>query len=266
MHKFIFTTFSTMITIALMSTSALAASEKASFLQNIQARLTAASGIKGRLIKVIVTKESKRVVALTPSTISLSYGFLKQMKDVNQITMTLAHLTAHIGLDYLPTPPLPEDHIHMDNKKSLKDFITPKYPDESYVPEATGPFTAKDQDINIKRPSYQNKNYDYAVNKAGIVKAEQELDVDKTTDKIIRRAGFCPSDYSRMLHYFYENPQLLLGNKHFVLDADQWPRIGAVDNRADPAAKCTAEQNALTRKYAPAFDQLMVRVRQALKK
>ncbi|MCF6196451.1 MAG: hypothetical protein L3J50_07080, partial [Emcibacter sp.] len=68
------------------------------------------------------------------------------------------------------------------------------------------------------------------------------------------------------LHYFYENPQLLLGNKHFALDADQWPRIGAVDSRADPAAKCTAEQVALTQKYAPAFDQLMVHIRQALTK
>ncbi len=266
MRKFIFTCFPTVVIMALLSGPVSAADEKAAFLQDIQARLTVASGIKDRPIKVIVTKESKRVIILTPSSISLSYGFLKQMKDVNQLTMILAHLTAHIGLDYVAPPPLPEDHVRTEDKRSLKDFITPKYPDESYVPEATGPFTGKDKNAIIERPKYQNKNYDYAVNKAGIVKAEQELDADKITNKIIRHAGFCPSDYSRMLHYFYENPQLLLGNKHFALDADQWPRIGAVDSRADPAAKCTAEQVALTQKYAPAFDQLMVHIRQALTK
>lgn len=270
-HKFIFKAVTALFALVLMTAPGLTLSGHAAdtdFLQEIQNRLMKVSGVKDRDIAVIVTENQKRKITLTPSSISLSYGYLKQMKTINQLVATLAHMTAHISLDYVARPPLPEDDRNNQKKTSVTDYlkstVRPKYPDENNIPQATGPFHHKGADI-IERPGYQNKDYDYSVNKADILSAEHELEVDKITDKILRHSDFCPSDYSRLLHYFYEKPQLLLGNKHFVLDATGWPRIDAVDRRADPATICSETQIAQTQKYAHSFDLLMVKVMQALK-
>ncbi len=277
MHKFISETFPKIVILAMMtaiSLTSLAQSddnkpEKTLFLQDIQDQLVHVSGIKNRNITIHIIDDKKRKTILTPSSISLSYGFLKQMKDINQLVSTLAHLTAHISLDFVATPPLPEDNHDGQEKSSvtgyLKSTIRPQYPDENNMPQATGAFHKKGAEI-LERPRYHNKDYEYSVNKTDIIKAEHELEVDKITDKILRHSGYCPADYSRMLYYFYENPQLMLGNKHFALDADQWQRIDAVNRRADPGTACDKAQIALTQKHAGDFDQLLVRVMLALRK
>ena len=276
-HKFIFDYFPAIIAIAMvtgtgmteMATADEQKPEEIAFLQDIQDRLIQVSGIKNRDIALLVTENKKRKITITPSSISLSYGFLKQMKNINQLVATMAHMTTHISLDYVATPPLPEGAQDAPEKSSVTDYIKsavrPKYPDQSNIPQATGAFHHKGAEI-IARPSYQNKDYDYSVNKADIISAEHELEVDKITDKILRHSGFCPSDYSRLLHYFYENPQQVLGNKHFVLSADGWQRIDAINRRADPASACDEGQIAQTIKYAADFDRLTVRVMSALNK
>ena len=276
-HKFIFTSIPAIsaiaLTVVLSLTSMATAQEQPSkdtlFLQKIQDHLTNVSGIKDSKITVIVTTDSKRKIDLTSTSISLSYGFLKHLRTANQLVATLAHMTAHIALDYVAPPPLPDDIKNAKGKTStgdyLKSAVRPKYPDEGNIPQATGSFHREGAQV-LERPRYQNKDYDYAVNKDDIIKAEHELEVDKITDKIMRHAGFCPSDYSRMLRYFYENPQLILGNKHFALDADGWQRLDAVNHRANPTTICNAEQIAQTTQYAPAFDQFTVKIRQALRK
>ena len=237
------------------------------FLQDIQSRLSIASGDPKRVITLLITTEEKRVVRATPSMIHFSYGFLKQMASIDQLVATMAHMTAHISLDYMATPPLPEDVKDSAEKSSvgtyLKSAVRPDYPDESSFPEASGAFHDKGPGAGVStnaRPGYHNKNYDYAVNKAGIVKAERELEVDKITSKILSHAGFCPADYNRMLRYFYEKPQKLIGNKHFALDADQWQRLDTLDRTVDPAAPCSQAQNNLTQKYSAEFDQLKITI------
>ena len=244
---------------------------EAAFLQDIQSRLTKASGI-GHDITVYITTNEKHVMSATPTSIHFSYKLLKHMKTLNQLVATMAHMTAHIGLDYLSSPPLPEDEQADQKQPSsgdyLKSIIRPQYPDESNVPQATGSFHDKGPGFGTavdERPGFQNKNYDYAVNKAGIIKAEHELDADKVTGNILSRAGFCPSDYNRMMRYFYENPQGLLSNRHFALDADQWQRLDLLDRTVDPAAPCTKGQTALIQKYSHAFDQLKAALAQTEK-
>lgn len=278
MHKFIFNPFpkmATLYTLAMaMATTGLTSLAmsyeqqpgKVIFLQEIQDQLVHASGMKNRPVTVYVTGDKKRITALTPSSISLSHGFLKQMKDINQIVATLAHMTAHISLDLVL--PLPED-MPAGRKKPLvadylKSAIRPEYPDENNIPQATGAFHRKGAEI-LERPGYQNRNYDYSVNKTDIIRAEHELDVDRVTDKLLRRAGYCPADYSRLLHYFYEKPHLISGNRHFALDAAAWQRLDAVTRRADPAARCTEAQIALTRKHAGDFDRLQIAIMPGLR-
>ncbi len=245
--------------------------EKILFLQDIQSQLIRVSGVKDRNIPILVSRDQKRKITLTPSSVTLSYGFMKQMNTINQLVATMAHMMAHISLDFVATPPLPEEDRDHTEKTSVEDYIKDtvlqKYPDRGYIPQATGAFHDKNTGMTIiERPGYQNKEYDYSVNKAAILHAEHEREVDKITDKILRHSGFCPSDYSRMLHYFYETPQQLLGNKHFALDADQWPRIDTADSRSDPATSCDDSQIAQIQKYAPAFDQLKVNIMQSLRK
>ncbi|VAX05260.1 hypothetical protein MNBD_ALPHA03-2151 [hydrothermal vent metagenome] len=241
------------------------------FLQDIQSRLTKASGI-GHDITVYITTNEKHVMSTTPTSIHFSYKLLKHMKTLNQLVATMAHMTAHIGLDNFSTPPLPEGERSDQERPSsgdyLKSIIRPEYPDETNVPQATGSFHDKGPGSSLgisERPGYQNKNYDYAVNKTDIIKAEHELDADKVTGHILGRAGFCPSDYNRMLRYFYENPQGLLSNRHFALDADQWQRLDLLDRTVDPAVPCTDAQTALIQKYSGAFDRLKTALAQTEK-
>ncbi len=232
------------------------------FLQDIQSRLTKASGIRHD-ITVYITTNEKHVMSATPTSIRFSYKLLKHMETLNQLVATMAHMTAHIGLNDISKPPLPEneraDQKRPSSEDYLKSVIRPQYPDETNVPQATGSFHNKgpssDQGVS-ERPKYQNKNYDYAVNKADIINAERELDTDKVTGNILARAGFCPSDYNRMLRSFYETPQGFLSDRHFALDADQWQRLDLLDRTIDPAAPCTKDQTALIQKYSGAFDQL----------
>ncbi|MBL4801279.1 MAG: hypothetical protein JKY45_05240 [Emcibacter sp.] len=275
-RKFIFSLCPTIIAVILMTSVQMipqAMSQEESpdgirFLQEIQDQLTKVSGLKDHTITVHVITEPKRKIVLTPSSISLSYGFLQHVKSVNQLMATLAHMTAHISLDYVTPPPLPDNIKTAKDKSSASDYlksaIRPKYPDQTNIPQATGSFHREGPEV-LERPRYQNKDYDYAVNKSGIIKAEHELEVDKITNKIIRHAGFCPSDYSRMLHFFYENPQQILGNKHFALTADAWQRLDAVDHRADPKTVCDDDRIARTVSYGPAFDHLTLSIQQALK-
>lgn len=244
------------------------ANETPKFLQDIQDRLTKAGGITDRAIKIHITKSSKRIVTITPSSISFSYGFLNQMQSPPHIVATMAHMTAHISLDYIKTPPLPEEAKATKEKIStgeyLKSAVRPQYPDENNIPQASGPFHKPGAEI-IERPSYSNKAYSYSVNKAAVIKEEHELESDKIAGKILKHAGFCPSDYSRMLHYFYENPQLLLGNSHFALDADQWRRLETLDNRIDPTAKCRFRYAKKMAEYNAPFNQLKSHISQELK-
>lgn len=235
------------------------------FLQVIQNKLSQASGAKAIAIHVVAGK--KRRINVSPSSITLSYGFLKDIKDINQMVATLAHLTAYVNLGYAVA--LPEESRQERGRKTslgkyLKSTIRPEYPDQNYMPEAKGTFQ-ENRDEPITRPSYKNQAYDFSVNRTDILATEHELDVDKLTDKIMRRAGYCPQDYSRLLHYFYENPQKFPENKHFTLDADQWQRIDAADQRADSADPCSKDQTALTREHARAFHQLKNKVLLALK-
>ena len=272
MHKFIFTPFLALMAVATMTPQAVSdepAPKKILFLQDIENKLIHVSGIKYRQVTLLVSTDQKRNIALTPSSISLSYGYLKQMKNINQLVATMAHMTAHISLDYVAPPPLPEGHERGAEDTSLEGYIKGavkhKYPDKTYMPQATGAFHTKGANI-IERPRYNNKDYDYSLNKKNIINAEHELEVDKITHKILRHSGFCPSDYSRMINYFYETPQHILGNKHFVLDADGWQRIDDINRRANPKTACEKSQIDQTQKYANSFDQLMVTVMTALKK
>ena len=244
--------------------------EKIQFLQNIQNQLQQVSGLKGRPITVIVTPEGKRNITLTPSSVSFPYGFLKQMQDITQLVATMAHMTAHISLDFVETPPLPDHGSTPAKKNSVKAYIkgtiSQRYPDESYMPQATGSFHDNHQNSSrgiIEKPNYQNKNYSYQVNKAKFVKAEHELKVDKITEKIMRHAGYCAADYTRLLQYFYENPHLLLGNDHFALDADQWQRIDEAERRTKEA--CSPQQRTQTSPHAAAFDHMKVSILQSLR-
>ncbi len=246
--------------------------ESLAFLQTIQNSLSRAAGLKGNNIVIHVTAEKKRLFDVTPSTIHYSYGFLKQMENIDQLVASMAHMTAHISLDSLSTPPLPEEDGKKTVKPSagdyLKSVVRPKYPDENNIPEATGSFRSKDQDPGmgiIERPGYRNKAYDYAINKSDIIKAEHELDTDKAAVKILKHAGFCPTAYNRMLRYFYENPHLLMGNRHFALDADQWQRLDILDRNDDLAAPCSDGQKAMSQQYAAKFDQLKVKIYRSLK-
>lgn len=277
MHKFIFEYFPKILGLALLVALSLTAHAKANeqapektmFLQDIESQLIRVGGLKDRMITLHITNNQKREIAITPSSISFSYGFLKQLNNINQLIATMAHMTAHISLDFVATPPLPEDEQAGHEKTSVTEYLKttmrPKYPDQGNIPQATGAFHTKGAAI-IERPGYYNKDYDYSMNKADIINAEHELEVDKITDKILRHAGYCPSDYSRMLHYFYENPQALLGNKHFALNANEWQRIDAVNRRVDPAVACSPDQTTHTQKHENAFDQLLVKIRQALRK
>ncbi|GEM_PF-3332254 len=238
---------------------------KVDFLQAIQNKLSQASGAKAIAIHVVAGK--KRRINLSPSSITLSYGFLKDIKNINQMVATLAHLTAYINLGYAVTPPKKsrqEKGQKTSLGKYLKSTIRPEYPDQGYMPEAKGTFQ-ENRDEPITRPSYKNQAYDFSVNRTNILATEHELDVDKATDKIMQRAGYCPQDYSRLLHYFYENPQKFPENKHFTLDADQWQRIDAADRRADPADPCNKDQLVLTKKYAGDFRQMKSKILLALK-
>ncbi|VAW00197.1 hypothetical protein MNBD_ALPHA01-606 [hydrothermal vent metagenome] len=246
--------------------------ESLAFLQTIQNSLSRASGLKDNNIVIHVTTEKKRIFDVTPSAIHYSYGFLKQMENIDQLVATMAHMTAHISLDYLSTPPLPEEDGKNPEKPSVGDYlksvVRPKYPDENNIPEATGSFRSKDRDPGmgiIERPGYQNRAYDYAVNKSDVIKAERELDTDKTAIKILKHAGFCPTDYNRMLRYFYENPHLLLGNRHFALDADQWQRLDILDRNDGITAPCNDAQKAMSQQYVAGFDQLKVKIYRSLK-
>ncbi len=240
---------------------------EATFLQDIQSRLTKAAGINHD-ITVYITTDEKHAMSATSTSINFSYRLLKHMNSLNQLVATMAHMTAHIGLNDISTPPLPENE-QVDQKRPssedyLKSVIRPQYPDETNVPQATGPFHEKGA-IARERPGFQNKSYDYAINKADIIKAEHELDTDKITGNILNRAGFCPSYYNRMMRYFYENPQGLLSDKHFALGADQWQRLDLLDRTIDPAAPCTKDQMALIQKYSGTFDQLKAALTQTEK-
>lgn len=241
-------------------------SEEVKFLQSIQNHLSRTNRMKDVTVHVFV--EQKRKIHVKTSSIGLSYGFLKDMQNINQLVATLAHLTAFIKLGYVVTPPLPEDIKHDTGKTSfnnyIKSAIRPRYPDEGYMPEAKGTFQ-NDRSETITRPRYQNREYDYSFNKSDIITEERQLVVDKLTDKIMKQAGFCPQDYSRLLHYFYETPQTIPENKHFALKADQWQRIDTADQRADPATPCNAAQIALTQKYAGPFNQLKIKISNAEK-
>jgi len=229
------------------------------FLQTIQDQLTTAHAVVNETIRIQITPERKRRIDVTPSSISFSHGFLKNMTDIHQMVATMAHMTAHISHDTTPTPPLPADEATAAADTSVSDYvkstIRPEYPDKSDVPQATGSFH-EDRAKIIERPTYRNDDYSYAIDKSDIIRAEQELEADRTTVKILRHAGLCPSDYSRMLHYFYENPQKLLANRHFALTADQWQRIDAVDRLAPPDTECSAAETAVLRDNAARFDQL----------
>lgn len=237
------------------------------FLQTIQNQLTQVSGIKDRPIRLLVTTERKRFINITPTSVSFSYGFLKNMQNINQLIATMAHMTAHISLDYVPTPPVPEDEA-TGSEGSVGDYIKsavrPQYPDKSNPPQATGSFHKENPGI-IERPRYQNKEYNYAINKADILLADEEHEADKTTVKILSHANLCPSDFSRMMHYFYENPQILVANRHFALETDQWQRVDAVDRLADPKVKCSDTQNTISRNNAQNFEQMKVKILKALK-
>lgn len=244
--------------------------EKVEFLQDIQNQLQQVSGNKDRPITVFVTPERKRKITLTPTSVSFSYGFLKQMQDITQLVATMAHMTAHISLDFIETPPLPDRNTTRTANPSvtekIKSTLTQKFPDQGYMPQATGSFHGNQQNSTsgiIEKPSYQNKDYDYAVNRVKFIKAEHELEVDKITHKIMRHAGYCAQDYTHLLQYFYENPHLLLGNDHFALDADQWQRIDLAERRV--TGTCGPDQRTLTGQHAAAFDQMKVRILQSLR-
>ncbi|PCI33071.1 MAG: hypothetical protein COB54_04825 [Alphaproteobacteria bacterium] len=283
-HKFIFTSFPKAPTLSLISLLTLISltppalsqepgpeiTEKVAFLQDIQNQLQQVSGIKNRPVTVFVTPESKRNITLTPTSVSFSYGFLKQMQDITQLVATMAHMTAHISLDFIETPPLDDRDSNRPEKTSVTDYIkntlTQKFPDEGYIPQATGSFHGNQQNSTsgiIEKPSYQNKDYDYAVNRVKYIKAEHELEVDKVTHKIMRHAGYCAQDYTRLLQYFYENPHLLLGNEHFALDTDQWQRIDEAERRVTET--CDADQRTQASTHAAAFDQMKVRILQSLR-
>ncbi len=235
------------------------------FLQDIQNKLTKGGGITDRIIRIQVSQDKRRMLTATPNSINFSYGFLQHMTSVNQLIATMAHMTAHISLDYLHTPPVPEN---TKKKKSsigdyLKSAVRPKYPDENNIPQATGAFHTKGANI-IERPSYQNKSYDISINKSDMVEIDHQLAVDKTTGKILKHAGFCPSDYSRLLHYFYKNPQKITGNEHFALESTEWQRIDTNDQQANPNTRCDRDQQALIKGYIPAFNQFMTRIKQSL--
>lgn len=238
--------------------------EEIKFLQAIQGHLSRKNGIKNIAIHVFV--DQKRRIHVTKSSIGLSYGFLKDMQNINQLVATMAHLTAFVKLGYVVTPPDTEEDKHNTAntaKKSFTNFIKstirPKFPDENYLPDAKGPFE-KDRPTNGAQPNFQNQKYNYAINKKDILIKDRHLEVDKLTDSIMKRAGFCPQDYSRLLHYFYESPQGIPENKHFTMDADEWQRIDTADQRADPAIPCNEAQTTLTQKYGPAFNQLKSKI------
>ena len=167
------------------------------FLQEIQDQLTTVSGLKDQNITIVVIPDKKRIMDIRPDAIRLSYGLLQHMQDVNQLISTLAHATAHIALDYVTTPPLPED-------------------------------------------------------------------ADEAAGKILAHAGYCPSDYSRMLQYFYEHPQKLLGNDHYALDSDQWQRVDAAEHLHSTKQACSPAQINKTQKHAEAFNQWKARILGAL--
>ena len=263
------------LSITTMATPSVAADQKPEspfakdhkFLQDIQNKLTKGGGITDRIITIQVSQDKRRMLTATPNSLNFSYGFLQHMTSVNHLIATMAHMTAHISLDYLDTPPVPED---MKEKKSsvsdyLKSAVRPQFPDENNIPQATGAFHTKGANI-IERPDYQNKSYDLSINKSDMIAIDHQLDVDKTTGKILKHAGFCPSDYSRLLHYFYENPQKITGNKHFALEATEWQRIDANDQRAKPDTVCNPDQQALINAYVPAFNQFMTQIKQNLLK
>jgi len=239
---------------------------EAIFLQDIQSRLTKAGGINHD-ITVYITTDEKHAMSATPTSINFSYKLLKHLNSLNQLVATMAHMTAHIGLN--DTSQLLPENEQPDQKRPasedyLKSVIRPQYPDETNVPQATGSFHEKGAIVE-ERPGFQNKRYDYAINKTDVIKAEHELDADKVTGNILDRAGFCPSDYNRMMRYFYETPQKLLSDKHFALGADQWQRLDLLDRTVDPAAPCTKDQMALIEKYSSAFDQLKAAIAQTEK-
>ncbi len=140
--------------------------------------------------------------------------------------------------------------------------MRPDYPDENYLPQATGALHNKGA-VMPERPGYQNRNYDFAVNKKDIITAEQEREADRLVLKILKHSGFCPTDYHHMLRYFYEHPQKLPGNGHFALEADQWQRLDMLEQLSPRTKSCTQSQKALARKYTGPFEQLKVNVIQA---
>ncbi len=239
------------------------------FLQEIQQQLNKVSGQGDRPISLHITPDKKRKIDLTTSSISFSYGFLKNMENIAQLIATMAHMTAHISSDHVKAPAPDENTGYGFDETTVENFIQstirPKYPDRKSPPEAKGPFH-NDGPQTIERATYNNPDYTFAINKADILAAEQERSSDKLAARLLKHAGFCPSDYSRMMHFFYENPQRLLGSKHFALDADQWQRIDVVDRSDDPATICSDSQKAMTNKYAQAFNQLQDKIRLALSK
>ncbi|NOZ42994.1 MAG: hypothetical protein GXP02_07515 [Alphaproteobacteria bacterium] len=228
--------------------------------------MTQASGLKTVTIGVIA--KHKHNIAVTPSSIDLPHLFLKNIKTVNQLVASLAHLTAYISLGYAVPPP-PKNPRQKKKKLTVGDYlksaIRAEALDESDIPTKDQETYQGDSSKAFARPRYQNKAYDYTVNKTGIVAAERRLKVDKTADKIMKHAGFCAGDYSRLLHYLYNNPQKFRGSRHFSLDTDQWQRLDVADRRADPAAACSTDQIAQTGKYAAAFNQLRNKILQAMK-
>tara|TARA_R110002073_G_scaffold179136_2_gene337631 strand:- start:176 stop:1060 length:885 start_codon:yes stop_codon:yes gene_type:complete len=237
------------------------------FLQEIQDQLTTVSGLKDQNITIVVIPDKKRIMDIRPDAIRLSYGLLQHMQDVNQLISTLAHATAHIALDYVTTPPLPEDAGGDDKGTSAADYIAssvrPRYPDKSNPPVADAGFQNDEPKI-IERPRYENEDYRFEVNKADVAAAEQELRSDEAAGKILAHAGYCPSDYSRMLQYFYEHPQKLLGNDHYALDSDQWQRVDAAEHLHSTKQACSPAQINKTQKHAEAFNQWKARILGAL--
>ena len=212
------------------------------FLQKLQDRLTVAAGLKVRSIRVIITPEKKRLYDVTPSKIILSHGFIQQITNQNQMVATLAHMTAHINMKTTPPPPLPKNIQDKQDQLTMGEYIKsalrPRFPDNSNPPKATAGYDEKGATTTL-RPSYYNSNYDYQVNKANILKAEQEIAVDRIALKILHHAGFCPDYYGELLHYFYDHPEKMIGNKHFALSADQWQRIDMVDQITLSNGKCS---------------------------
>lgn len=229
------------------------------FLQKIQDKLAKTAGLKDRTIRLEIIHDQKQVFDVTSSSVIISHGFIQKMENMEQMVSALAHMTAHISLNAVPPAPQPE-HDKMraaDAAKEpfLKGAVSQRYPDKSQIPEATGGYVDNEK-VNIERPEFRNEDYEFQINRGNIVKAEQELEVDQAAQKILHHAGFCPQSYRQMLHYFYEQPEKLAGNKHFALGPDQWQRVDMIDQSRLSGRDCSAQQNDLGKKYQDDFARL----------